>query len=119
MAAATTARALHCSSAQPGRKRNDEVAMQGYEFFEDDASNGGGEYGGGIIAVRLGGESMVQEGGVLYAALCALPAAGTTEERVLSTFFNAEYLGAHCRRVSEEIARQKNPLLFAYLDRLA
>ena len=93
--------------------------MQQFEFFEDDAASGGGEWGGGIIAVRLGGESMVQEGGVLYQALCAVPASAASEERVLSTFFNAEYLGAHCRRISEEIARQKNPSLFAYLDRLA
>ncbi len=92
--------------------------MHGYQFYEDVERPLGGS-AGEIIAIRLDQEGFVQEGAVCFPALQSKPEPRSGGDRVLSTFFNVEYLGAHCRPVSEERARAVNPLLFKYLDTLA
>ena len=92
--------------------------MHGYQFYEDvERLRGAGP--GEIIAIRLDEQRFVQEGGVCYPALQSQPEPESGVDRVFSTFFNVEYLGTHCRPVSEERAREVNPLLFEYLDGLA
>lgn len=92
--------------------------MHGYQFYED-VERPHGSAAGEIIAVRLNEQRFVQEGGVCYPALQSKPEPESGTDRVLSTFFNVEYLGAHCVPVSEERAREINPILFKYLDGLA
>ena len=92
--------------------------MHGYQFYEDvERARGAGP--GEIIAIRLNEQRFVQEGGVCYPALQSRPEPESGTDRVLSTFFNVEYLGTHCRLVTEARAREVNPLLFKYLDGLA
>ena len=43
----------------------------------------------------------MQEGGVCYRALCAIQDAARPNSPVLQRYFNAEYLGARCRRITE------------------
>ena len=92
--------------------------MHGYQFYED-VERPRGDAGGEIIAIRLNEQRFVQEGGVCYPALQSRPEPESGTDRVLSTFFNVEYLGAHCVPVTEERAREVNPILFKYLDGLA
>jgi hypothetical protein len=93
--------------------------MRGYRFFEELTNTSLGQSAGNVIAIRVGGDSFVQEGGICLSALCAMREVGEPSGAVFSRLFNAEYLGTHCRRVSEERARAMQPKLFEYLDTIA
>jgi hypothetical protein len=101
--------------------------MRGFRFFEElregrEVSierDPRADLRGNVIAVNLSGGSFIQEGAVCFPAFCT-----TSEERALNaavqpTYFNVEYLGKHCRRISETRARKIHPRLFEFLDQLA
>ena len=93
--------------------------MHGYRFFEEFTNTSQEQSAGNVIAIRVGGDSFVQEGGICLSALCAMRDVGEPHGAVFARLFNAEYLGTHCRRVSEERARAMQPKLFEYLDTIA
>jgi hypothetical protein len=93
--------------------------MREYRFFEEFSDGRLESSSGNVIAVDLAGDSFVQEGGVCYRALCAIQDAARPNSPVLQRYFNAEYLGARCRRITEARARKIHPKLFEYLDSLA
>ncbi|HEY9516345.1 MAG TPA: hypothetical protein VIQ74_11760 [Gemmatimonadaceae bacterium] len=95
------------------------VPMRGYRFFEEFSDGRFETSSGNVIAVDITGESFVQEGGVCYGAVVAFPDSATPNSPVLGRLFNAEYLGARCRRISESRARSIHPRLFEYLDAMA
>jgi hypothetical protein len=91
----------------------------GYQFFEEFNDGRLESSSGNVIAIDMAGESFVQEGGVCYPALCAFPDSAPPNSPVLKRFFNAEYLGVRCRRITEARARMIHPKLFEYLDTVA
>jgi hypothetical protein len=93
--------------------------MHGYRFFEEFTNESQAQSAGNVIAIRIGSDSFVQEGGVCLSALCAERDVGQSSGAVFTRLFNAEYLGTHCRIVSEERARAMQPKLFEYLDTIA
>jgi hypothetical protein len=93
--------------------------MHGYRFFEEFTNESQAQSAGNVIAIRIGSDSFVQEGGVCLSALCAVRDVGESNGAVFTRLFNAEYLGTHCRIVSEERARAMQPKLFEYLDTIA
>jgi hypothetical protein len=94
--------------------------MQGYRFFEEYTDDRRAQSAGNVIAIHIDGDSFVQEGGICYGALCADDESTPVRNApILARLFNAEYLGTHCRRISEARARVIHPKLFEYLDSLA
>jgi hypothetical protein len=93
--------------------------MRGYRFFEEFTNKTQDQSAGNVIAIRLDSDSFVQEGGICLSALCAERDVGESNGAVFARLFNAEYLGTHCRLVSEERARAIQPKLFEYLDSIA
>ena len=93
--------------------------MHGYRFFEEFINKSQDQSAGNVIAIRIGSDSFVQEGGICLSALCAVRDVGEADGAVFARLFNAEYLGTHCRLVSEERARAMQPQLFEYLDTIA
>lgn len=93
--------------------------MLGYGFFEEFSDGRLESSSGNVIAVDMTGDSFVQEGGVCYGAVVALEDNAAPNSPVLARLFNAEYLGARCRRISESRARLIHPRLFEYLDAMA
>lgn len=92
--------------------------MQQYRFFEEYTNTSLQQSAGNVIAIQLCNDVVVKSGGVLFRALCADEDVTGPNSPVISTFFEAEYLGTHCRLVSEEKARGIHPKLFEYLDKL-
>lgn len=93
--------------------------MRGFRFFEEFSDGRLETSSGNVIAVDVTGDSFVQEGGVCYGAVAAFPDSATPNSPVLARLFNAEYLGARCRSISESRARSIHPRLFEYLDAMA
>ena len=93
--------------------------MHGYKFFEEYRDETMQASSGNVIAVNLGAGSFVQHGGVCYRAVVPHPDHDLPNSPVTFRLFNAEYLGARCRRVSEDVARQIHPRLFEFLEALA
>jgi hypothetical protein len=93
--------------------------MRRYRFFEEFTDDRLESSSGNVIAVDIFGGSFVQEGGVCYSALCPIPDRPAPNSPVLKRLFNAEYLGARCRGISEDQARSIHPKLFEYLDTIA
>jgi hypothetical protein len=90
-----------------------------YRFFEEYNDGRLESSSGNVIAIDLTGDSFVQEGGVCYGAVVAIPDKAKPNSPVFKRLFNAEYLGARCRRISEARARLIHPRLFEYLDAMA
>lgn len=93
--------------------------MTGYRFFEEYRDPACLLRSGNVIAVDYSDTSFVQHGGVCYRAVVPQPPRASPNSAVGMELFNAEYLGARCRRVSEAQARLIHPRLFEYLERLA
>lgn len=96
--------------------------MRGYRFFEEYADKTRAQSLGSVIAVQMTDGPYVKEGGVCFPAVCAAPDKSSAVERngsVMRLMFNVEYLGTHCRRISEAQARSIHPKLFEYLDTMA
>ena len=94
--------------------------MHGYRFFEEYRDEGRKDSLNSVVAIDVGRGPFVQEGGVCYRAVCTDREKNEVGQRgVRMVLFNAEYLGTHCRRVSEERARAIQPKLFEYLDTIA
>ncbi|GAC1695793.1 MAG: hypothetical protein NVS9B3_13870 [Gemmatimonadaceae bacterium] len=90
-----------------------------YRFFEEYTDHARGQSAGNVIAVHFAAGSYIKDGAVVMKAVCAPPEKSTPNSPVVMTFFNAEYLGARCRRVTEDAARMIHPRLFEYLETLA
>ena len=93
--------------------------MHGYTFFEEYRDEAMLASSGNVIAVDLGAGSFVQPGGVCYRAVVPRRDHDLPNSPVTVSLFNAEYLGARCRRVSEDRARRIHPRLFEFLEGLA
>ncbi len=91
--------------------------QQRFQFFEEYTGPSMQKSARNVIAIDMSGAAFVKEGGVCLSAVCS-----ETEEEgvdaVATTYFNAEYLGTHCRRITEDRARTLHPRLFEYLDAL-
>ena len=96
--------------------------MRGYRFFEEYVDESRRQSLQSVIAVQTFEGPWVKEGGVCVPAVCS-PAAGSKavepNSEVTRLMFNVEYLGTHCRRISEAQARTIHPKLFEYLDNMA
>lgn len=96
--------------------------MDGYRFFEEYLDESRRQSLNSVIAVATFEEPLVKEGGVCFPAIC-VPSVGRKNAEqtaaVQRLMFNAEYLGTHCRHISEAKARTIHPKLFEYLDNLA
>jgi hypothetical protein len=90
-----------------------------YQFFEEYRDDAQRESAGNIIAINMAHGSFVQEGGICYRAVCPAPDHRKPNSPVIMALFNAEYLGARCKLVDEQRARNVHPALFEYLERLA
>ncbi|MDQ6830998.1 MAG: hypothetical protein M3081_19215 [Gemmatimonadota bacterium] len=90
-----------------------------YTFFEEYEDQAFQQSAGNVIAVYFSNELVIKDGNVLFRAVCADEECQTPNGPVTPTFFEAEYLGTHCRKISEERARDIHPKLFEYLDTLA
>jgi hypothetical protein len=90
-----------------------------YHFYEEYRDEAQRQSAGNIIAIDLGDESFVQEGGICYKAVCPAPEHSKPNSPVMIALFNVEYLGARCKPVDERRARHVHPALFEYLERLA
>lgn len=92
--------------------------MRGFRFFEeyDQLSE---VSAGNVIALRLGSHGFTEPGAICYEAVCAEEDARLPNSPVRPTFVNVEYLGRHCRRITEARARDIHPRLFEFLDTLA
>ncbi|MEP6692828.1 MAG: hypothetical protein ABJD07_16845 [Gemmatimonadaceae bacterium] len=88
-------------------------------FFEEYAGHDLQQSAGNVIAIYFTDELVIKDGKVLFRAVCAGDEAMRPNSPVTPTLFDAEYLGSHCRKISEARARDIHPRLFAYLDTLA
>lgn len=93
--------------------------MRGYRFFEEYRDEQRRDSVGSVIAIDVGNGPFVQEGGVCYRAVCANQDDPVRKGPVHMVLFNAEYLGSHCRRISEHKARELHPEIFTFLESLA
>ena len=93
--------------------------MQAYQFFEEFKNPSRLHSAGNVIAIQIGCGMFVKDGEIFLRAVCAEEEWTTPNSPVVSTLFSAEYLGTHCRHVSEARARAIHPKLFEYLDNLA
>ncbi|HET7584687.1 MAG TPA: hypothetical protein VFK13_07265 [Gemmatimonadaceae bacterium] len=93
--------------------------MRGYRFFEEFTTPALQHSLGSIIAVHTAGPRFVQQGGVCVGAVCDDGAESSGTGTVGMQMVMMEYLGTHCRRVTEAHARTVDPRLFEYLDRMA
>ncbi len=98
---------------------SEHTRMSGFRFFEEYTDEARAESTGNVIAVQLGLGSFVQPGRICFQAVCAPAEARIPNSVVTTTYFNVEYLGKNCRRVSEARARFIHPRLFEYLDLLS
>jgi hypothetical protein len=94
------------------------ATMRGYRFYE--------EYGsereqscGNVIALRLSESAFIQPGAICLQAICADGTTTAPNSPVQPRYVNVEYLGKHCRRITEARARELHPRLFEFLDGLA
>ena len=92
--------------------------MSGYQFYEEFRDDERTVSAGNIIAVTTDAP-IVHEGGIHCHVLRTMRPPEGGAELVAQALLRAEYLGTHCRAVSEERAREVEPVIFAYLDRLA
>ena len=93
--------------------------MQPYRFFEEYADRDLQQSAGNVVAIRLEDGLVIKDGRVLVRAVCAGEHGTRPNSPVTATFFEGEYLGTHCRRITEARARTIHPKLFEYLDTLA
>ncbi|HJR40764.1 MAG TPA: hypothetical protein VJ812_01660 [Gemmatimonadaceae bacterium] len=96
--------------------------MHGYRFFEEYVDESRQQSLQSVIAVQTFEGPWVKEGGVCFPAVCSPSVGSKSAERnseVTRLMFNVEYLGTHCRRISEAQARSIHPKLFEYLDTMA
>ena len=93
--------------------------MRGFRFFEECEGAAGDESIGNVIAIATAQASFVQPGGICFQVICAPPQARSPNSPVRPAYVNVEYLGKHCRRISEVRARAIHTRLFEYLDQLA
>ncbi len=95
--------------------------MRGYRFFEEYTTPTLEHSLRSIIAVQTMGPRFVQQGGVCVGAVCddGAEAQRNAGSAVGMHMVTMEYLGTHCRTVTEARARAVDPRLFEYLDRMA
>ncbi len=96
--------------------------MRGYRFFEEYADQNRQQSLNSVIAIQTFDGPWVKEGGVCFPAICSPNSSTKATDRngaVTRLMFNVEYLGTHCRRISEDQARAIHPKLFEYLDNMA
>jgi hypothetical protein len=94
--------------------------MHGYRFFEEYRDEGRKDSLNSVVAIDVGRGPFVQEGGVCYRAVCTDREKSDVGQRgVRMVLFNAEYLGTHCKRISEQRARELHPEVFSFLESLA
>jgi hypothetical protein len=87
-----------------------------FQFFEEYTGPSLEKSARNVIAIDLTGGTFVKEGGVCLSAVCSEEEEDSSS--VAAMYFNAEYLGTHCRQISEDRARTLHPRLFEYLDAL-
>ena len=90
--------------------------MRGYNYFEEYTSTQRAASTGNVIAVPETLRSFVQPGGICLPVVCAGEDESSPNSPVSPTFLLAEYLGTHCKRVTETHARSGHPRLFEYLE---
>ena len=93
--------------------------MQGYQFYEEFRDESLEVSAESVIAVTQQSEPVVREGAVVCNAFRTMKSPETGTDMIAGVLLAAEYLGTHCKEVSEERAREIQPQLFEYLDRLA
>ena len=94
--------------------------MHGYRFFEEYRDEGRRDSLNSVVAIDVEKGPFVQEGGVCYRAVCTDREKNEPGHKaVRMVLFNAEYLGTHCRRISEQRARELHPEVFSFLESLA
>ena len=94
--------------------------MRGYRFFEEYRDDDLRDSLNSVVAIDVGKGPFVQEGGVCYRAVCTDRSKSEPGQKaVRMVLFNAEYLGSHCKRISEERAREIQPEIFSFLESLA
>ncbi len=92
--------------------------LQRFQFFEEQPRPGLPNSERNVIAIDMTGGAFVREGGVCLSAVCSEDAEDDGSVTLAATYFNAEYLGTHCRRIDEKRARTLHPRLFEFLDTL-
>jgi hypothetical protein len=92
--------------------------MTSYQFFEEFRDDDRTISSGSIIAIAPE-PPIVHDGAVHCRALRTVRPSPTDAELVAPILLSAEYLGTHCRQVTEERAREVEPVIFQFLDRLA
>ena len=92
--------------------------MQGFQFYEEYRDDGLEVSADNVIAVPSF-DPVVREGAVVCNAFRTMKSPENGSDMIASVLLAAEYLGTHCKEVSEERAREIQPELFEYLDRLA
>ncbi|MGI8844204.1 MAG: hypothetical protein ACR2HZ_10925, partial [Gemmatimonadaceae bacterium] len=92
------------------------MPMRGYNYFEEYTSTQRAASTGNVIAVPETLRSFVQPGGICLPVVCAGEDESSPNSPVSPTFLLAEYLGTHCKRVTEVRARSIHPRLFEYLE---
>ena len=92
--------------------------MQGFQFYEEFRDESLAVSADHVIAISET-EPIVREGAVVCNAFRTMKSPETGTDMIAGVLLAAEYLGTHCREVSEERAREIQPQLFEYLDTLA
>jgi hypothetical protein len=92
--------------------------MQGFQFYEEFRDETLVVSADHVIAIPET-EPIVREGAVVCNAFRTMKSPETGTDMIAGVLLAAEYLGTHCKEVSEERAREIQPQLFEYLDRLA
>ena len=92
--------------------------MTSNQFFEEFRDDDRTVSAGCIIAVTPE-PPIVHDGAIHCRALRAVRLSPAAEELVTPVLLSAEYLGTHCRQVTEARAREVEPVIFRFLDRLA
>jgi hypothetical protein len=90
--------------------------MSLYKYFEEYTTAQREASTGNVIAVPERMASVVQPGGICLPVVCASEEDTTPNSPVSPALLMAEYLGTHCRKISEARARRIHPRLFEYLE---
>lgn len=93
--------------------------MQGYQFYEEFRDEATREISADHVIAVSPSDPVVREGAVVCNAFRTMRSPESGEDVIATVLLAAEYLGTHCREVSEARARELKPELFEYLDRLA
>ena len=90
--------------------------MRGYNYFEEYTTTEREASTGNVIAVPDLLRSFVQPGGICLPVVCAGEEERSPNSPVVQSVLLAEYLGTHCKKISEAQARTIHPRLIEYLD---